>query len=285
MALDTLVTPEELAAYIDDSSWRVFDCRHDLIRPEAGELAYREAHIRNAQFLHLDRDLSGPKTGTNGRHPLPDAAVLAAKLAQCGVSSETQVVAYDDAGSMYAVRLWWLLRWLGHDKVAVLDGGLPAWQRAGYPVTQDVPTPKPAVFNWRVSDEPVDAAYVLSHLQDPQVLLVDSRGADRFCGENETIDPVAGHIPGAINRPFRDNLDTDGRFKSAGKLREEFGQILKRHPPERVVAYCGSGVSACHNLLALELAGLRGARLYPGSWSEWCSDATRPMTTGADENS
>lgn len=281
MAFSTLLSPEQLAAHIDDPSWRVFDCRHDLAKPAAGEQAYREAHIRNALFLHLDRDLSGPATGRNGRHPLPDPAVLAAKLARCGVSNASQVVAYDDAGGVYAVRLWWLLRWLGHDKVAVLDGDLTAWQRAGYPVTQDVPTPKPAKFDWRVSDEPVDAAYVLTHLRDPQLLLIDSRGADRFRGENETIDPVAGHIPGAINRPFRDNLGPDGRFKPAAQLREEFSRLLNRHPPEKVVAYCGSGVSACHNLLALELAGLRGTRLYPGSWSEWCSEAGRPMATGA----
>lgn len=283
MAFTTLVSPEQLAAHVEDASWRIFDCRHELANPDVGEQAYRDGHIPGAQFLHLDRDLSGPKTGHNGRHPLPEPAALAAKLAQCGVSNETQVVAYDDAGSMYAVRLWWLLRWLEHDKVAVLDGGLAAWQRAGYSVTPAVPSVSPAAFHYRVSDQPVGTDYVVSHLEDPRVLLIDSRGADRFRGENETIDPVAGHIPGAVSRPFRDNLEPDGRFKSPTQLREEFGALLNRHTPEEIVAYCGSGVSACHNLLALELAGLRGARLYPGSWSAWCSDRARPVATGSEE--
>jgi thiosulfate/3-mercaptopyruvate sulfurtransferase len=282
MAFEKLISPEQLLAHIDDPSWRIFDCRHDLAKPEAGEQAFSKAHIQNAQFLHLERDLSGPKTGSNGRHPLPDPAALAARLARCGVSNETQVIAYDDAGGMYAARLWWLLRWLGHDQVAVLDGGMPAWQRADYPVTKEVPTPKPAVFNWRASAKPVDASYILSHLHDSQLLLIDARGADRFRGENETLDPVPGHIPGAINRPFRDNLNADGRFKPAKQLNEEFDKILKQKPVENIVAYCGSGVSACHNLLALELAGLPGAGLYPGSWSEWCSDRARPIATGAN---
>jgi thiosulfate/3-mercaptopyruvate sulfurtransferase len=282
MAFRTLISAEQLAAHVADPSWRVFDCRHDLGKPEVGERAYRDAHVPGAQFLHLDHDLSGPKTGSNGRHPLPKPAALAAKLAASGVANGTQVVAYDDSGGMYAVRLWWLLRWLGHDNVAVLDGGLAAWQSAGYSVTTELPAVQPVVFDWHLRDESVDAGFLLSHLKDPRVLLVDSRGAERFRGENETIDPVAGHIPGAVNRPFQDNLNSDGRFKPVQELRAEFDRLLRQHTIENVVAYCGSGVSACHNLLALELAGLHGARLYAGSWSEWCSDRTRPIATGAE---
>jgi thiosulfate/3-mercaptopyruvate sulfurtransferase len=280
MAFRTLIAAEQLAAHIADPSWRVFDCRHDLSQPDSGARAYRDAHIPGAQFLHLDRDLSGPQTGNNGRHPLPDPAALAAKLAACGVANATQVVAYDDSGGMYAVRLWWLLRWLGHDDVAVLDGGLAAWRNAGYGVTAEVPVVQPAVFDWRLRDESVDVGFLLAHLKDPRVLLIDSRGADRFRGENETIDPVAGHIPGAVNRPFRNNLNSGGRFRPAEELRAEFERLLGKHPAEEVVAYCGSGVSACHNLLALEVAGFHGARLYAGSWSEWCSDRARPIATG-----
>jgi thiosulfate/3-mercaptopyruvate sulfurtransferase len=281
MSFQTLITPEQLAPHIDDPSWRIFDCRHELSNPEVGERAYREAHIPNAQFLHLDRDLSGQKTGNNGRHPLPDPAVFALRMEKCGLSNSVQVIAYDDAGGMYAARLWWMLRWLGHDKVAVLDGGLAAWRRAGHSVTREVPSVKPARFDWRLRDQPIDTEYVLSHLRDPDVLLVDGRGADRFRGENETIDPVPGHIPGAVSRPFRDNLDIDGRFRSPQELREAFAPLLGEHRVDKVVAYCGSGVSACHNLLALKLAGFDGAKLYAGSWSEWCSNPQRPIATGS----
>jgi thiosulfate/3-mercaptopyruvate sulfurtransferase len=281
MTFQTLVSAEELAAHVEDASWGIFDCRHDLARPEAGAQAYRLAHIPSAQFLHLDRDLSGPTTGRNGRHPLPDAAALAATFAQRGVSNESQVIAYDDSGGMVAARLWWLLRWLGHDKVALLDGGLAAWRRAGYSLTDRVSTVRSISFKWRLSEEAVDAAYLQAHMRQPGLLLIDARALDRFRGENETLDPVAGHIPGAVNRPFRNNLAADGRFKPAAQLHGEFDELLQRYPVESIVSYCGSGVSACHHLLALEIAGLHGARLYPGSWSEWSSDPRRPMATGA----
>lgn len=281
MVFRTLVSAAELAAHIDDPAWRIFDCRHDLANPALGGRAYSERHIPNAQFLQLDRDLSGPMTGKNGRHPLPDPGLLAAKLASCGVGNDAQVVGYDDAGGMYAVRLWWLLRWLGHDRVAVLDGGLPAWERAGYAPTDALPKVEPATFNWQLREHPVDTAYIEAHLGQPGLLLLDARAADRFRGENETIDPVAGHIPGAINRSFRSNLMPDGRFKPAAQLARELKELLQDRPAERIVSYCGSGVTACHNLLALEIAGFRGARLYAGSWSEWCSDRRRPVATGA----
>jgi thiosulfate/3-mercaptopyruvate sulfurtransferase len=276
MTFATLISADQLAAHVDDPAWRIFDCRHDLARPQAGEQAYRAAHVPNAQFLHVDRDLSGPLTGRNGRHPLPDPSVLAATLARCGISNDSQVIAYDEAGGMFAARLWWLLRWLGHRAVAVLDGGLAAWQRAGYALTERQPQIEPARFEWKLSEPTVSAADVLAQRD---LLLIDARAPDRFRGENETIDPVAGHIPGAVNRPFRDNLDIDGRFKSAMQLRREFEIILQQRPVDAAVNYCGSGVTACHNLLALEIAGLHGARLYPGSWSEWCCDPQRPVST------
>jgi len=276
MAFRTLIPAAELAARLHDPDLRLFDCRHDLVNPDAGAQAYRAAHIPNAHFLHLDRDLSGAKTGRNGRHPLPDPARLAAMLARFGVSNDSQVVAYDDSGGMFAARLWWLLRWLGHDDVAVLDGGLAAWRLAGLPTTAQVPDATPEHFDWQLHPMTVDTGTVLRHLQKPDMLIVDARAPDRFRGENETLDPVGGHIPGAINRFFKDNLGADGRFKPAAQLREEFDAILKGCAPATVVSQCGSGVTACHNLLALEIAGLPGASLYPGSWSEWCSDPARP---------
>jgi thiosulfate/3-mercaptopyruvate sulfurtransferase len=282
MIFRTLISSVDLATHLGDASWRIFDCRHDLADPDLGERAYREAHIPNARFLHLDRDLSGLKTGKNGRHPLPDPDALAATLARHGVSNDTQVIAYDEGAGMFAARLWWLLRWLGHDEVALLDGGLGAWKNAGYPVTNEVPAVSPSSFHRRLGEEPVSAAFVQSQLHRPDILLIDARTPERFRGETEPLDPVAGHIPGAVNRPCKSNLEPDGRFKSATRLRAEFDALLRQHPSANIVSYCGSGVTACHHLLALEMAGLRGARLYPGSWSEWCSDRSRATATGTE---
>jgi thiosulfate/3-mercaptopyruvate sulfurtransferase len=279
MTFRTVVSVSELAAHVHDAQWRIFDCRHDLADPDAGSRAYRNAHIPNAQFLHLDHDLSGVKTGKNGRHPLPVPETFADTLARRGVSNETQVVAYDDSQGMFAARLWWMLRWLGHADVAVLDGGLSSWKEAGLALTNDIPTISPASFRWRVATKPVDADYVQAHLHQPETILIDARTAERFRGDSEPIDPVAGHIPGAVNRPYRNNLAADGRFKSAPQLREEFDALLGRHAMEDVISYCGSGVAACHHVLALEIAGRHGARLYAGSWSEWCSDTERPTAS------
>lgn len=277
----TLITVETLAANMHAPGWRVFDCRHDLANTTFGRAAYADGHLPGAQFLHLDEDLSGAMTGHNGRHPLPDPQRLAARLGACGIDHTTQVVAYDDAGGMYAARLWWLLRWLGHERVAVLDGGYRAWLGASLPVETAVPDITPRTFEVRPGCKHVDAAFVLAHLADPEMVLIDARGPDRFRGENETLDPVGGHIPGAVNRFFRDNLDADGRFKPADALRAAFSTLMGSRSPARVVHQCGSGVTACHNLLAMEHAGLAGSRLYAGSWSEWCADPTRPVTTGA----
>ena len=277
MSYTTLVDVETLRAHLDDPNWLVVDVRHQLSDTGYGERAYAAGHIPGAVFLHCDRDLSGVMSGCNGRHPLPDPEQLAQRLGDIGIGAVSQVVVYDDAQGMIAGRLWWLLRWLGHDAVALLDGGLPAWQAAGGMLTRVAPTLLPRTFVARPQDLRVNADYVLERLETPHMRLVDARGADRFRGENETIDPVAGHIPGAVNRCFKDNLRPDGRFKPAAQLRAEWLAVLAGSPPDLVVHQCGSGVSACLNMVAMEIAGLPGSRLYAGSWSEWCADPGRPV--------
>ena len=256
-----LVSCEQLAAHLNDPDWRIVDCRHQLSDVGYGQRVYAEGHLPGAFFMHLDRDLSGAMSGCNGRHPLPDPQVLAAKFGAVGISSRTQVVAYDDAEGMVSGRLWWMLRWLGHDNVTVLDGGFNRWVKEGRPLTRDIPVVLPTVFEVEQRDWVVTADDVLANIASPELVVVDARGPDRFRGENETIDPVGGHIPGARNRFFRDNLDADGRFRPAAELRREFLELFAGTPPDKTVMQCGSGVSACHNLIALELAGLTGARL------------------------
>jgi thiosulfate/3-mercaptopyruvate sulfurtransferase len=277
----TLIDPATLAAHLDDPGWVAIDCRYDLADEATGERQYREGHLPGARYAHLGRDLAGPKTGTNGRHPLPSPGQVSARFSALGIGPGAQVVAYDADTSMYAVRLWWMLRWLGHDAVAVLDGGLARWVAEGYPVRPDQETWTPASFTgapregWRLTADEMAA-----RLGDPSLRLVDARSPERYRGENETIDPVGGHIPGAGNRYYLDNLAGDKTFKSREALRAEWAEALAGHDPKDVVMYCGSGVTACHNLLALEHAGLPGARLFPGSWSEWCADKSRPVATG-----
>jgi thiosulfate/3-mercaptopyruvate sulfurtransferase len=274
----TLITTDELARHLDDPQWIVCDCRHDLADYEAGRREYARAHIPGARFLHLDEDLSGPKTGLNGRHPLPHPTTFALRLGALGIDSGKQVIAYDASGGCFAARLWWMLRWSGHSTVAVLDGGWQAWTSGNHPVTAEEPRFQPATYTLRLRPNlAVDAAYVDAHRIDPAVALIDARAADRFRGENETLDPVAGHIPGATNRFFRSNLEASGAFKTADALKREFADVLGARSPAAVVHQCGSGVTACHNLLAMEHAGLAGSRLYPGSWSEWVSDPSRPV--------
>ena len=275
----TLVDAATLAAMLGQPGLRVVDCRHDLADPEAGRRAWSESHIPGAVFMHLDEDLSAPCTGRNGRHPLPNPAVFAARLGALGIGPEDQVVACDDAGGAIAARLWWMLRWIGHDRAAVLDGGYRAWRKAGLPLDAAVPQPAPVEHPVGPSTvASVDAAGLQRALEAGTVTLIDARSPDRFAGQNETLDPVAGHIPGALNRFFRSNL-SDGRFRPAAELRAEFEALLAGREPADVVHQCGSGVTACHNLLAMEVAGLHGSCLYPGSWSEWCADPARPVTT------
>jgi len=280
----TLISADNLAERLSSApgSVLVFDCSFDLANPNAGEQAYAAGHIPGARYLHLDRDLSGAKTGKNGRHPLPARDALVETLVAHGLKEHQQVVAYDAQGGAYAARLWWLLRWLGHDSVAVLDGGLQAWQAAGQKLETAAP-PAAARGDFKAAAPlavTVDAAHVLANMKTGERLVIDARSADRYRGENETIDPVAGHIPGARNRFFKDNLTADGRFKSAHALRDEFSAVIGQKQPEHVVLQCGSGVTACHNALAMEVAGLHGAALYAGSWSEWCADPSRPVATG-----
>ena len=270
-----LVSTEELARHPE---WRVFDCRHDLGTPDWGAEEYAKAHIPGALFAHLDRDLSAPKTGKNGRHPLPDAAACAAWLGKQGLSAGDPVVCYDQASGAFAARLWWMLRWVGHDTVAVLDGGLAKWLKENRPVTAEVPHFRTTSYraNPRTAMA-VDVGYVESHLGKD--LLLDARSAQRYRGEVEPIDPVAGHIPGALNRNSGDNLSA-GTFKPPAELRKEVEAVLGGRSPGEVVNYCGSGVSAAHNALAMEIAGLKGSRLYAGSWSEWIADPRRPQEKG-----
>ena len=275
----TVISVAELQALPKSSV--IFDTRFDLAAPESGRNAYLAGHIPGAQYLHLDEDLSGPKTGSNGRHPLPDRWRLAATLGNKGLHSTLgqQVVVYDEQAGMFAARAWWLLRWLGYGRVAVLDGGLGAWRGAGLPLESGVPDAPSAQFVPTPSlVGTVDADTVLTGLSEPVV--IDARSPDRYRGENETLDPAAGHIPGARNRFFKDNLRADGRFKDVSQLRAEISQVLGDLRADKVIHQCGSGVTACHNLLAFEIAGLTGSRLYPGSWSEWVSNPDRPIATG-----
>ena len=273
----TLVSTGELEKNL--THWRVFDCRHDLAKPELGEQQYREGHIQGALFAHLDRDLSGRKTGKNGRHPLPEPQDFEKWLEKAGLTPKDQVVCYDAGPGAMAARLWWMLRWIGHDNVAVLDGGFAKWTKEGRPVTIDVPLFTPLNYPFKPrKDFAVDAASVEKNLQ--KLVLMDARAPARYRGEQEPIDPVAGRIPGAKNRYNMDNLSPDGTFKNPKQLKEELQALLGKRAPSDVVHYCGSGVAACHNLLAMEVAGLKGGKLYAGSWSEWSADSARPRERG-----
>jgi thiosulfate/3-mercaptopyruvate sulfurtransferase len=277
MSGSTLVSTGELADNL--AKWRVFDCRHDLAKPELGEEQYKQGHIQGALFAHLDRDLSGRKTGRNGRHPLPDPQDFEKWLEHTGLTPKDQVVCYDGGTGAMAARLWWMLRWIGHDKVAVLDGGFAKWTKEGRPVTIDVPLFTPLNYPIKLrKDFAVDVRSLEKSVG--KSLLLDARAPVRYRGEQEPIDPVAGRIPGAKNRFNSDNLGAEGTFKPAAKLRQDFEAVLGGRAPAEVVHYCGSGVAACHNLLAMEVAGLKGGKLYAGSWSEWSADPKRPQERG-----
>ena len=280
----TIVSAETLAADLKTSpAPLVFDCSFELTDPDAGRRAYDAGHVPGAHYLHLDQVLSAARTGLNGRHPLPDRKAFAGSMARLGVNDDTQVIAYDNAGGMYAARLWWMLRWAGHGAVAVLDGGIAAWKAAGQPVSTGTTAP-PAAGDFSQREPLVTTvayADIRANIDQPQKLVLDARAPDRFRGENETMDKIGGHIPGARNRLFKDNLGADGRFKPAGQLRAEFDAITGGRPAGELVNQCGSGVTACHNLLAMEIAGLAGAALYPGSWSEYSAQPGAPIATGS----
>jgi thiosulfate/3-mercaptopyruvate sulfurtransferase len=283
MSYTTLISAADLVRHMTDPNWIVIDCRHDLANPDAGRDAYLAGHIPDARFAHLDTDLSDKQPGRHGefrgRHPLPEPDAFIETLRRWGVNNDSQVIAYDAQGGLFAARLWWMLRWVGHEAVAVLDGGLPAWQALGMPLSTEHRLgahgnlePRPSLASSIGVDD------VVANLSAQTRIVVDARAPDRFRGENETLDPVGGHIPGAKNRFFKDNLQADGRFKPAQQLRAEFAALIGS--PENSIMQCGSGVSACHNLFAMEVAGLSGAALYPGSWSEWCANPARPVATG-----
>jgi thiosulfate/3-mercaptopyruvate sulfurtransferase len=286
----TLIEPAELARHLGDPGWAIVDCRFELTRPDWGAHAFAASHIPHALYAHLDEDLSAPRTARSGRHPLPQVEVLAATLGRWGIDERVQVIAYDQGTGAFAARLWWLLRWLGHRQVAVLDGGFAAWERAGLPLSTASEPRAPRHFTARpdprrlVTADEVAAAVRSDALARGEQLLIDARSADRFAGENETLDPVAGHIPGARNHPFAGNLDAQGRFLEAGQLRRSWDNTRGAVSPQQLIAMCGSGVTACHNLLALEVAGLPGARLYAGSWSEWITDPAHPVARGPDDH-
>jgi thiosulfate/3-mercaptopyruvate sulfurtransferase len=279
----TLVAAEELAGRLDDPRLRIFDCRFDLMQPQAGGERYRESHLPGAEFADLNRDLSIAATPASGRHPLPDPQVFAAWLRTAGVDRDSQVVAYDDATGMFAARLWWMLRWLGHSEVAVLDGGFRRWRELGLPLTAAVPAPREGSFAGDAHPAlAVDGDTVLESAADPEQRVIDARAAERYRGEVEPIDRVAGHVPGARNHPSSSLLGANGCLLPGDALRQSLLGTLGEVAPERTIVYCGSGVTACHVLLAMEHAGLRGGRLYPGSWSEWSRNPTRPVAKGAE---
>ena len=276
--MTTLISTDELAARLDDPALVLLDIRHDLASPKDwGEREYAKAHIPGAVFLHLDRDLSAPTNGVNGRHPLPSPEVCAALFGRIGIDDTKQVVTYDQGSSAFASRLWWMLRWLGHDAVAVLDGGFAKWAREARSVTTDVRESAATTFKVARVAPTVNSTGVAESLSRHTLLLVDARPPERFRGEVEPMDPVAGHIPGAVNRPASQNLTSEGVFKPAARLRAEFAALLGGRPHGDVVHHCGSGVTACQNILAMEIAGLPGTRLFPGSWSEWVSNPARPV--------
>ena len=280
--MGTLMQAEELAVRLGEPAVRVFDCRFDLARPDAGREAYAAGHIPGAAYADLNRDLSAPQTPGSGRHPLPTPVAFAERLRAFGVSRDSVVVACDAGNGMYASRLWWMLRWLGHDAAYVLDGGLQRWIALGLPVEVSAPAHGPGDFVARPRpDMAVDTAGVLARLPDPSSRLLDARAPERYRGEVEPIDAVAGHVPGAVNHPFTASIGEDARLLPPEQLREAFTRGLAGIPAARTVAMCGSGVTACHLLLAMEHAGLPGARLYPGSWSEWSRDPSRPVARGA----
>lgn len=275
----TLINTQSLVARLGQKDQIIFDCRFNLADPSAGEQAYQAGHIPSAFYLHLDDDLSSPIQADTGRHPLPDIKNFANKLAAYGLNRNTQVFVYDDNSGAFAGRTWWLLRWLGHEAVAVLDGGLTAWIAAGGALEQTQAQKPKHVGNFQAQ---IQADYFLTTaaLSQPHPYqLIDARSAERFRGELEPIDPIAGHIPGALNRPLTDNL-SNGQFKSPETLKQEWDAKLAGKSAHEIVHMCGSGVSACHNLLAMEIAGLSGSRLYVGSWSEWIRDPKRPIATG-----
>ncbi|MCP6696811.1 sulfurtransferase [Pseudomonas donghuensis] len=283
MPLAQLITAQQLAERLEAPALVILDCRFALEDIDYGQRSYAEGHIAGAHFADLERDLSGPVTkGVTGRHPLPEPQHLIGRLRAWGIDNDSEIVLYDDGPGAFAARAWWLLAWLGkRSGVFILDGGLKAWHAAGLPLSLDPPVKREGNFSGEPDDSlVVDATQLGERLGQPELTLIDARGLPRFRGEVEPIDPVAGHIPGAQCAAFTDNLGADGRFLPAEQLKQRFAEKLDKRSPEQLVAYCGSGVTACHNLFALALAGYPLGKLYAGSWSEWITDSKRAVATG-----
>ncbi|WP_445370917.1 sulfurtransferase [Methylomonas sp. HW2-6] len=280
MTYTTLVSAATLAANLDNPNWRIFDCRFSLADSAAGFKSYRSDHIPGAVYADLNKDLSSPVRAYTGRHPLPNFDSLAEKLGKWGVNNRSQVVVYDDAGGAFAGRMWWLLRSMGHTQVAVLDGGYGHWRKQGLPTATALPKISASAFRAYLDNRQwLSASQVETGLASRSIILVDARTPERFLGKVEPIDPVAGHVPGAINRPLQSNLDRNGLFLAPDQLRRQINHLISPFPAERVVHMCGSGVTACHNLLAMEIAGLGGSKLYAGSWSEWIRNRNRRVSS------
>lgn len=278
MSYHTLISPTVLKHHLGDDNWRIIDCRFSLAAPESGYQGYLDGHIPGALYAHLDHDLSSPVRAETGRHPLPERETLQEKFSSWGIDSATQVVVYDASNGMMAARLWWLLRWMGHEAVALLDGGLARWQREGNYASTEPPAIRPSRFSAGTPlEHTISSEELLTHLGTPDRLLIDVRAAERYCGEVEPLDRIAGHIPGALNLPLQKSLDDEGNFLPAQQLQKLFHDALGDHPPGSVAVMCGSGVTACHTLLAMQVAGITGAKLYAGSWSEWITDPRRPV--------
>ncbi len=277
----TLIEADDLFKHLNNPCWVIVDCRFDLTNPDWGFEDYQRGHIPGSVYAHLDHDLSAPPTPDTGRHPLSSPSEFATTLERLGISNDSQVVALDTSGGSFAARLWWMLKWLGHNSVAVLNGGWNAWKSKGFPIAQGIESKQRGKF----IPHPQSGKYVTTHeliqlMGNPTFKLVDARAPQRYRGEFEPLDPVAGHIPGSINRFHENNLARAGKLKPAELLRKEFEEILGETPPHQVIVYCGSGVTSCHHLLAMEYAGIQGAKLYAGSWSEWIRDPNRPIETG-----
>ncbi|WP_455200173.1 sulfurtransferase [Kaarinaea lacus] len=283
MAYRTLISADALQQNLNNMQWRIVDCRFNLKDPDEGMALYQMDHIPHAVYAHLDHDLSSPVTPTSGRHPLPDVNHFREKLGNWGITKDTQVIVYDDAAGSYAARLWWMLRWLGHDSVAVLDGGFGSWKQQGLPVTSAIPRFNPATYTGEPNMEMlIDSDVLQQKLAQSQLLLIDVRDPVRYQGIEEPIDNVAGHIPGSINLPWKNNIaENNSLYLSKAQLHDAYAKVLQNVPVDNTIFMCGSGVTACHSLLALEHIGISGAKLYPGSWSAWITDPARPVETSA----
>lgn len=280
MPFQQLISTQELADQLSPRSWIILDCRFDLLNPTWGQLNYQQAHIPGSVFADLNLECSAPVTPLSGRHPLPDPESFVDQVSRWGIQPQTQVVVVDSTNGTYAARIWWMLRAIGHLNVAVLDGGFLKWQRENRPVESGIVNPTPVEYRYPATYSHMrvkSTIEILENIQTSRLLLLDARAPERYRGEIEPIDSVAGHIPGALNRPTAANLNPDGTFKAVDVLRKEYDHLLQGTPANQVVVYCGSGVTSCHNLLAMDVASFKGAALYPGSWSEWIRDPSRPI--------